>query len=110
MAGFRDWTEWLILSSPIRPKLVNLHALRYHSGRMSFAVLKRTFFEKFYFGKTYMPYVTVKFEYTETGFTLVSSTTRQIQVSKNPPTELEVISAIKKSNPKWKDIVILEIK
>jgi len=55
-----------------------------------------------------MPSVTVKFKYSSTGATPNTSARKSVIVSKKPPSESEVMAALKKANPKW-SFVILEI-
>ena len=56
-----------------------------------------------------MPSVTVKFKYSSTGGVPNINGTKAVIVSRKPPTESEVMAALKKQNPKW-SFVILEIK
>ena len=56
-----------------------------------------------------MPIVSVKFKYGPLGKSANISANQQIQVSKKPPTESEVLAALRKAHPK-REIVILEVK
>lgn len=57
-----------------------------------------------------MPSVHVKFKYKNTPTSGYSNTSGTVTVSKTPPTESEVLAALKKAHPKYEDIIILEIK
>jgi hypothetical protein len=56
-----------------------------------------------------MPSVNVKYKYSSSGGVPNISGATAVVVSKKPPTESEVMAALKKKNPKW-SFVILEIK
>ena len=56
-----------------------------------------------------MPVVTVKLKYSSTGGVPNIGAVKSVVVSRKPPTESEVMTALKKANPKW-SITILEIK
>jgi hypothetical protein len=57
-----------------------------------------------------MPSVHVKYKYKNTPSSGHSTTSGTVTVSKNPPTESEVLAALRKAHPKYEDIIILEIK
>lgn len=56
-----------------------------------------------------MPSVTVKLKYSSTGGVPNVTGTKAVNVTRKPPTESEVMAALKKLHPKW-SFTILEIK
>jgi hypothetical protein len=57
-----------------------------------------------------MSSVHVKYKYKNTPSSGHSTTSGTVTVSKIPPTESEVLAALKKAHPKYEDIIILEFK
>ena len=57
-----------------------------------------------------MPTAHVKYKFKSTPTSGWSQMTNPIQVTKSPPTESEVLAALRKKHPKSPDFVILEIK
>ena len=57
-----------------------------------------------------MPSVQVKFKYKQSHLNSYSTHTGPATVSKKPPSESEVLAALQKAHPSWRDFVILEIK
>jgi hypothetical protein len=55
-----------------------------------------------------MPQVNVKYKYKSSNGS--GSTTNYVTVSKNPPSESEILAELKKKHPTWSDFVIIEIK
>ena len=57
-----------------------------------------------------MPAVMVKYKCKDNPSSGVSSHNESVTVTKKPPSESEVLAALKKKRPKGLDFVILEIK